>query len=68
MSSLTSAIGGKHTYQLCGYQTLKKTQLKQHEQAVHDARKLQCPVCEYQATHKGHLEFTHKSVHMGRTL
>jgi hypothetical protein len=28
MSSVSSAIGGKHTCQLCGYQTLKKTQLK----------------------------------------
>jgi hypothetical protein len=44
MSSVTSAFGGKHTCQLCGYEKLQKANLKLHEQNVHDGRKFQCPL------------------------
>ena len=66
MSSVISAIGEKHTCQLCGYQTLNKTHLKLHEQAVHDGKRFECQECEYQATEKSNLVSHHKSVHMGQ--
>ena len=66
MSSVTSAIGEKLSCQLCGYQTLKKTHLKLHEQAVHDGKKFQCPECEYQATKKSNLVRHQQFIHMGR--
>jgi ribosomal protein L37AE/L43A len=50
MSSIISSTGGKHTCQVCGYQALKKTQLKLHDLTVHDGGKFQCPECEYKAT------------------
>jgi KRAB domain-containing zinc finger protein len=65
MSSVTLANGEKHTCQLCGYQTLKKTHMKLHEQADHDGKKFQCPECEYQATQKNIVVRHQKSVHMG---
>ena len=61
MSSVSSAIGEKHTCQLCGYQTFKKTHLKQHAQAVHDGKQFNCPECEYKATRKSNLVSHHKS-------
>ena len=66
MSSVNSAISEKHICQLCGYQTLKKTQLRLHAQALHDGTKFQCQECEYQATQKGHLQTNHKTVHTGQ--
>ena len=67
MSSVTSAsTSEKHTCHICGYQSLKKTHLKLHEQAVHDGKKFQCPECEYQATKKGNLGRHHQVVHMDR--
>jgi hypothetical protein len=44
LHKMSSAIDEKQTCQLCGYQTLKKTHLKLHEQEVHDGKKflLQC--------------------------
>jgi hypothetical protein len=35
MSSVTSVLCGKYKCELCGYQTLKKTHLKLHEQEAH---------------------------------
>ena len=65
MTSSSSAIGAKHTCQLCGYQTLQKTHLNLHEKAVHDGKKFQCPECEFQAMWKSSLVRHHKLVHMG---
>ena len=50
MSYLTSGEEVNHTCQLCGYQTLRKTHLKLHSQAVHEGWRFQCSGCEYQAT------------------
>ena len=66
MSSITSAIGGKHTCELCGYQTLKKTHLRLHKQAVHDGGELQCPGCDHQFCSKGALANHHKSINLGQ--
>ena len=63
MSSVSSASGGKHSCQLCGYQTSQKTQLKLHELAVHDGNRFQCPECDYQATQKCRLVKHHQAVH-----
>ena len=52
MSSAPTANGGKHTCQLCGYQTLKKTHLKLHAWKVHNEKPFHCPECDYQATKK----------------
>ena len=64
MVSVTTAFGEKHTCQLCGYQTLKKTLLNVHEQAVHYGKEVQCSECEYQATKKSSLVRHQKSVHI----
>ena len=53
MSSVISANSGKYTCQICGYQTLEKTHIEMHKQAVHDGEKFQCPECDTQATQKG---------------
>ena len=66
MSFVTSAPVGKHTCQICGNQTFKKTHLKLHEKAVHNGKKIQCPECEYEATAKSYLVFHPKSLHMGK--
>ena len=66
MSSVTSAIGEKLICQICGFQTLEKTHLKLHEQAVHDGKKFKCPECEYQATENSILVEHKQSVHMGQ--
>ena len=65
MSSVTAAIDGKYTCQLCEYQTLKKPHLKRHEQSVHDGKHVQCSECEYQTTNKSRLGSHKKSLHMG---
>ena len=68
MPSVTFASSAKHTCQLCGYQSFKKTHLKLHAQEVHDGKKFQCPECEYWSTKKGKLVSHQKSVHMGQTF
>ena len=68
MPSVRLAIGEKHTCQLCGYQTLKKTLLELHVQAVHDGKKFQCTECEYQATEKSKLISHQKSVQYGQKI
>ena len=68
MSSVTSDFGEKHTCKFCGYQTLKKTHLKLHEQVVHGGQKFQCPECEYQAAKKSILISHQKSVHMSKKI
>ena len=59
MSSVTSAIGAKHTCQSI---------LVPHHKSVHMGEKFQCPECEYQATLKGNLIRHQQTVHLGRNL
>ena len=39
----------------CEYQATKKSNLVQHQRAVHDGVKYPCGECGHQATSKGHL-------------
>ena len=66
MSSVYSVQDSKHACQLCGFETSKKTNLKQHQEKVHGGKQFQCQEFEYQATQKANLVRHHKSVHMGQ--
>ena len=66
MSSVSSDQDSKHTCQLCGLETLQKTNLKQLQEAVHEGKQFQCPEFEHQASYKSNLVKHQNSVHMGQ--
>jgi hypothetical protein len=62
---MPSNNSGDYTCQLCGYQAIQKTNIKLHQQAVHNGKRCQCPECEYQPTKKDDLVKHQKYLHMG---
>ena len=67
MSSVTSTTDGKHSCQICGYQTFKKALLKLHWQAVHGGKTFQCQQCGYQATKKSNVVRHHQVTNLGQS-
>ena len=65
---MSSARGGKHNCQLCGFQTNLKTHLLLHKLAVHEGKQFQCLECQYQASYKSELITHQKSAHMGQKI
>jgi hypothetical protein len=50
----------------CDYQVTYKSNLTQHQQAIHEGKQYTCRECDYQATYKSNLTQHQRAIHEGK--